>query len=133
MCYGVCIDVGPGYHLAITKHPNCKVDDVTELIHTHAQSASLESWVGAELVYSLPFSHANSFPSLFKALKRRKTDLKIQDCSVTGTTMEDVFTRWLPITCRSIHASSARSKPPLLFKKMISEAIISFLNPILRQ
>ena len=106
---GIFIDVGPGYHLAITKHPTCNVEDVTGLIQSYAQTACLESWVGAELSYTIHFSHAHSFPNLFNALEKWKKGLKIQDCVVTGTTMEEVFTRWVPITCKCIYMNQMQT------------------------
>ncbi len=84
---------GAGYHMVLVKERNCDVRVLHETIQCHVPEARLESNVGAELSYLLPFHCKPQFHSLFTEIERRKAELCVSSYGASVTTMEEVFLR----------------------------------------
>ncbi|KAM5130482.1 phospholipid-transporting ATPase ABCA3-like [Callospermophilus lateralis] len=82
---------GVGYHIVMVKEPHCSVEEISELIHDHAPTATLESNAGTELSFVLPKEFTHRFEALFTALEERQTELGIASFGISVTTMEEVF------------------------------------------
>ncbi|KAM9208962.1 phospholipid-transporting ATPase ABCA3-like [Dugong dugon] len=84
---------GVGYHVAMVKEPHCQVEEISQLIHHHIPTATLESNVGSELSFSLPKQYTYRFKVLFTDLEERQKELGIASFGASVTTMEEVFLR----------------------------------------
>ncbi|ELW62507.1 ATP-binding cassette sub-family A member 3 [Tupaia chinensis] len=84
---------GVGYHLVMVKEPDCDIDEVTQIIHHHIPTATLESNVAAELSFLLPREYTDRFEAMFTELEERQEKLGIAGFGVSITTMEEVFLR----------------------------------------
>ncbi|KAM9583971.1 phospholipid-transporting ATPase ABCA3-like [Trichechus inunguis] len=84
---------GVGYHIVMVKEPHCQVEEISQLIHHHIPTATLESNVGSELSFSLPKQYTHRFKVLFTDLEERQKELGIASFGASVTTMEEVFLR----------------------------------------
>uniref|UniRef100_G3U398 ABC transporter domain-containing protein n=1 Tax=Loxodonta africana TaxID=9785 RepID=G3U398_LOXAF len=84
---------GAGYHMVMTKEPQCKATEVASLIYNYVPNAILESNIGAELSFILPKESANRFEDLFTELEDHQVSLGIASYGASVTTMEEVFHR----------------------------------------
>lgn len=73
------------------KHPDCNVENVTNILRQTIPDVEVDQDVGAELSYSLPDEKSHLFPSMFEELERRKDELGIASYGASITTMEEVF------------------------------------------
>ena len=111
---------GRGYHIKLTKKPECEVSKVfisyqllysnrflvtkifkvTEIFQQHIREAMYESEHGSEISYLLPFESSPKFPALFTSLDAQAENLAISGYGATITTLEEVFLRFQ--TCKQI-------------------------------
>ncbi|XP_076997705.1 phospholipid-transporting ATPase ABCA3-like [Tamandua tetradactyla] len=103
---------GVGYHIIMVKEPQCKVEEVSQLIHYHIPTATLESNIGTELSFILPKDCTHRFETLFSDLEKRQKELGIASFGASITTMEEVFLRVnkRAESQRAIRSSSLMSK-----------------------
>ena len=80
-------------YVILVKEPNCKVDQITQLIQQHIPEVDIDQNVGTELSYSLPDTKVTLFPAMFEELDKKKADLGISGYGCSITTMEEVFIR----------------------------------------
>ncbi|KAK7479401.1 hypothetical protein BaRGS_00029318, partial [Batillaria attramentaria] len=86
---------GIGYHLVIVKATDCKVSKVTRVIRKAVPGATFQKEIQTELFYLMPDKQVSRFVALFKDLEARKEELGILSFGASGTTMEDVFLRFV--------------------------------------
>ncbi|XP_058142278.1 phospholipid-transporting ATPase ABCA3-like [Dasypus novemcinctus] len=103
---------GMGYHIVMVKEPHCNVEEISELIHYHIPTATLENHIGTELSFILPKDCTQRFEALFSDLEKRQKELGIASFGASITTMEEVF---LMVNKRAesqrvIHSPSQMSK-----------------------
>ncbi|XP_049760992.1 phospholipid-transporting ATPase ABCA3-like [Elephas maximus indicus] len=84
---------GVGYHITMVKEPHCQVEEISQLIHYHIPTATLENNVGSELSFILPKEYTHRFKVLFTNLEERQKELGIESFGASITTMEEVFLR----------------------------------------
>uniref|UniRef100_H2Z853 ABC transporter domain-containing protein n=1 Tax=Ciona savignyi TaxID=51511 RepID=H2Z853_CIOSA len=86
---------GVGYHVVLTKTPQCDVAQIDRFFLTHVPEAKLERTAGGEVSFVLPFHSSPSFPKLFRSLEEDADNLGITSFGATVTTIEEVFLRSL--------------------------------------
>uniref|UniRef100_H2Z856 ABC transporter domain-containing protein n=1 Tax=Ciona savignyi TaxID=51511 RepID=H2Z856_CIOSA len=84
---------GVGYHVVLTKTPQCDVAQIDRFFLTHVPEAKLERTAGGEVSFVLPFHSSPSFPKLFRSLEEDADNLGITSFGATVTTIEEVFLR----------------------------------------
>ncbi|KAM9583970.1 phospholipid-transporting ATPase ABCA3-like [Trichechus inunguis] len=84
---------GVGYHIVMVKEPHCDVEQISQLLHHHIPTATLENDVGSELSFILPKEYTHRFQVLFTDLEERQKELGIASFGASVTTMEEVFLR----------------------------------------
>ena len=84
---------GAGYHLTIVKQPNCDTSQITNVVQKVIPEARMESNVGMELCYILPFESKGNFEHLFNVFDEDKDRLAFSSYGISVTTMEEVFLR----------------------------------------
>ena len=93
---------GAGYQLRISKNVSFRKDRVLTVVRNYMPNAEIKSEINSETIYSLESeaiaedkTHNTSavLAQLFSDLESRKTELGIESCGLTVTTMEDVFLR----------------------------------------
>uniref|UniRef100_H2Z850 ABC transporter domain-containing protein n=1 Tax=Ciona savignyi TaxID=51511 RepID=H2Z850_CIOSA len=82
---------GVGYHVVLTKTPQCDVAQIDRFFLTHVPEAKLERTAGGEVSFVLPFHSSPSFPKLFRSLEEDADNLGITSFGATVTTIEEVF------------------------------------------
>lgn len=103
---------GLGYHLYVTCADGADPDAISHVVRQHVPEAADEASVAGtrfsplpanmhramqhrgrakEIKYLLPRDRVNSFSALFRALEANKTQLSIEEYSITATTLEEVF------------------------------------------
>lgn len=83
--------VGAGYHLVLVKDKDSDLKNIKDVVQSHVPSASVESNIGAELSFLLPFTESENFQALFNELQNKGPDIGITSFGITATTMEEVF------------------------------------------
>ncbi|KAM9208961.1 phospholipid-transporting ATPase ABCA3-like [Dugong dugon] len=84
---------GVGYHIVMVKEPHCDVKQISQLLHHHIPTATLENDVGSELSFILPKEYTHRFQVLFTDLEERQKELGIASFGASVSTMEEVFLR----------------------------------------
>lgn len=96
-CYGTPMFLkgkyGIGYHLTMTKNPDCKPQRLTDLITKHVTNSKFESELGTELTYLLPKEESKKIAKLFKVIEGEQEEYGVESFGVSVTTMEEVFIR----------------------------------------
>lgn len=90
---------GIGYHLNMALADDCNTDNVTKLVQSKVQGASVIRHHGKELAFALPMQQVSSLPDLLKALEANSDSaegctaplLGVTSYGVSMTTLEEVF------------------------------------------
>jgi ATP-binding cassette, subfamily A (ABC1), member 5 len=82
---------GVGYSLNVVKSNLCNVGAVLSYLQRHVASVEQVRNVGAEAVFSLPYSSTHSFAALFEDLNKNQTSLGIASYGLSMTSLEEVF------------------------------------------
>ena len=77
--------------MVISKTPDCNSSKVTQFVSSYVPESRLSSEISAELTYTLPQNSSSTFPQLFDAIQREKSNLAIGGYGMSITTMEEVF------------------------------------------
>ncbi|XP_076697038.2 phospholipid-transporting ATPase ABCA3-like [Callospermophilus lateralis] len=112
---------GVGYHIVMVKEPHCSVEEISELIHDHAPTATLESNAGTELSFVLPKEFTHRFEALFTALEERQTELGIASFGISVTTMEEVFLKVGHMEVAESHIQAKQSFPQKIKISIMSQ------------
>lgn len=104
MEFNLSFIVGTGYRLKLIRKKlegpiTSAVKDVTpqivDMITKSIPGSRLESRSLEEVVFSLPSSETAKFPGLIRGLETKKNALKIHHIVVLGTTLEQVFLKYV--------------------------------------
>ncbi|XP_068100526.1 phospholipid-transporting ATPase ABCA3 [Hyperolius riggenbachi] len=106
---------GAGYHMVMVKQPDCKEEQITDLITSYVPQATMESNAGAEMSYILPKESTNRFEPLFSELEHRRGELGIASYGASVTTMEEVFLRVGKLVDSSLDLQAIQL-PPLQYQ-----------------
>ncbi|KAJ8301076.1 hypothetical protein KUTeg_020063 [Tegillarca granosa] len=82
---------GAGYHLVMVKEQNSDLSNIKDMVQSYVPSATVESNIGAELSFLLPFTESENFQALFNELQNKGPHIGITSFGITATTMEEVF------------------------------------------
>ncbi len=82
---------GQGYHLTITKTPQCDQAALCTAITGAISGAKLITDVGTELQFQLPTSQSQNFAGLFQQFEGANNKYGVQEYGVSITTMEEIF------------------------------------------
>uniref|UniRef100_T1JGM6 ABC transporter domain-containing protein n=1 Tax=Strigamia maritima TaxID=126957 RepID=T1JGM6_STRMM len=80
-----------GYHLTMCLRDNSRVNEITNMVNNHINTAILESSREFELSYNLPSNDTSHFSLLFDDLEANFESFGIKDFGLSVTTMEEVF------------------------------------------
>ncbi|KAF1328335.1 hypothetical protein FI667_g6955, partial [Globisporangium splendens] len=62
-------------------------------IPQHIPKAKVDTDIGTELTFQLPFESSSSFPALFEEIESKQQDLGVLSFAISVTTLEEIFLR----------------------------------------
>uniref|UniRef100_H0XHS8 ABC transporter domain-containing protein n=1 Tax=Otolemur garnettii TaxID=30611 RepID=H0XHS8_OTOGA len=80
-----------GYHIVMEREPNCNVEKISAIIHSHVPDAILEKDITTRLSFILPKEYTQRFEALFDDLGRKQKELGIANFGASISTMDEVF------------------------------------------
>jgi len=85
---------GVGYTFVVTMEENEPVSKKAVenvIVSNCGDKVSVLNNIGREMFFRIPMSASKSFPSMFRELESRKDEYKVQNYTVSATTLEEVF------------------------------------------
>ncbi|CAH1119745.1 unnamed protein product [Phaedon cochleariae] len=101
-CYGTPMalkkDYHTGYHLSLTINggANGTETKIKDLVGRTVVGSQFKSKNGNEMIFILPFEDTNNITELLCSIENKKEELKIENSSISITTLEDVFLKTRP-------------------------------------
>lgn len=117
---------GCGYHMTVQKGSGAMTQPIKTVVESHIPEAVLEQDLGQALIFQLPKSSSPMFSAMFAELERRSSELNIESCGASVTTMEDVFLKLnksseIDLSKAVQHKESSRSEDEVLIPTNFDE------------
>uniref|UniRef100_K3WG92 ABC transporter domain-containing protein n=1 Tax=Globisporangium ultimum (strain ATCC 200006 / CBS 805.95 / DAOM BR144) TaxID=431595 RepID=K3WG92_GLOUD len=81
-------------HSTPTESKGCgSAQSLHSLIRQHVPKAKVDTDIGTELTFQLPFESSSSFPALFEEIESKQQDLGVLSFAISVTTLEEIFLR----------------------------------------